>query len=144
MRAAGVNEAIQTRMGSIPLWAVRPDGKRIDFKRTTAMDSAGVAALKGEVDRHFLAQFMGVGAYAIIGIGPSTSNFGAAPDTSRDAFVREATSKSRDIGRTFAEKYLNIVPTIRVPAGTPMKIFIEDDIYVTPWKAVDGEHFVNN
>lgn len=144
IRATGVNEAIQSRMGSIPLWAIRPDGKRIDFKRTAAMDSAGVAALAGDVDRHFLAQFMGVGAYAIIGIAPSTSNMGAAPDTSRDSFVREATAKSRDVGRAFAEKYLNIVPTIKVRAGTPIKIFIEDDIYVTPWKAVDAEHFVVN
>lgn len=144
IRATGVNEAIQSRMGSIPLWAIRPDGKRIDFKRTAAMDSAGVAALAGDVDRHFLAQFMGVGAYAIIGIAPSTSNFGSQPDTSRDSFVREATGKSRDVGRAFAEKYLNIVPTIKVRAGTPIKIFIEDDIYVTPWKTVDAEHFVTN
>lgn len=141
VRATGPNEFIQNRMGAMPMWAIRPDGKRIDFKRTSSMDAAGVAALKGTVDRHFLAQFMGIGAYAIIGLGPSLNNFGSEPESSRDAFVREATGKSRELGRGFAEKYLNVVPTQTVFAGTPIKIFIEDDIYVTPWAEIDATHF---
>jgi type IV secretion system protein VirB10 len=140
-RATSVNEAIQARMGSTPLWAIRPDGKRIDFKKTGAMDASGIGALRDLVDRHFLAQFFGVGAYALIGLGPSMSNYGAEPNSSRDAFVREATGKSRDIGRSFAEKYLNIVPTIRIRAGTPMKIFIEDDIYIKPWEEIGAAHY---
>lgn len=143
IRATGPNEFIQNRMGAVPLWAIRPDGKRIDFKQTGSMDAAGVAALQGSVDRHFLAQFMGIGAYALIGLGPSMSNFGAEPQSSRDAFVREATGKSREIGRAFAEKYLNVVPTQKIHAGTPVKIFIEDDIYVTPWAEIDATHFNN-
>lgn len=141
IRATGANEFIQNRMGAVPVWAIRPDGKRIDFRRTSSMDAAGVAALQGSVDRHFLAQFMGIGAYAIIGLGPSLNNFGSEPESSRDAFVREATGKSREIGRSFAEKYLNVVPTQRVFAGTPVKIFIEDDIYITPWAEIDATHF---
>lgn len=141
IRISSVNEAIQNRMGSIPLWAIRPDGKRIDFKLTSAMDAAGVAALKDTVDRHFLAQFFGVGAYAVIGLGPSLSNYGSQPESSRDAFVREATAKSRDIGRAFAEKYLNIVPTVTIRAGTPIKIFVEDDIYIKPWEEIDATHY---
>ncbi|MGK5033189.1 TrbI/VirB10 family protein [Janthinobacterium sp. MDT1-19] len=140
-RATGVNESIQNRMGSTPLWLIRPDGKRIDFRHTAGMDAAGVAALKGEVDRHFLAQFMGVGAYALIGLGPSMNSYGAEPNSSRDAFVKEATGKSRDIGRSYAEKYLNIVPTQTIPPGMPIKIFVEDDIYITAWESADEAHY---
>lgn len=141
MRITSVNEIIQNRMAVIPQWIIRPDGKRIDFKKATGMDSAGVAALQDQVDRHVLAQILGVGAYAILGLGPSTSNYGAEPNSSKDAFVREATSQSRNLGRAFAEKYLNIVPSITIRAGTPIKIFIEDDIFVTPWESVNAEHF---
>lgn len=143
IRATGVNESIQNRMAVIPLWAIRPDGKRIDFKRTSGMDAAGVGALKDSVDRHFLAQFMGVGAYAIIGLGPSTSSYGAEPNSSRDSFIREATGRSRDIGRTFAEKFLNVVPTVTIHHGKSMKIFIQDDIYIKPWEEIDEAHFIN-
>lgn len=141
MRITSVNEIIQNRMAVIPQWIIRPDGKRIDFKKTTGMDSAGVAALQDQVDRHVLSQILGVGAYAILGLGPSTSGYGAEPNSSRDMFIRDATTQSRQIGRAFAEKYLNIVPSITIRAGTPIKIFIEDDIFVTPWEHVNAEHF---
>jgi len=141
MRITSVNEIIQNRMAVIPQWIIRPDGKRIDFKKATGMDSAGVGALQDQVDRHVLAQVLGVGAYAILGLGPSTSSYGAEPNSSKDAFVREATAQSRNLGRAFAEKYLNIVPSITIRAGTPIKIFIEDDIFVTPWESVNAEHF---
>lgn len=141
IRATGVNENIANRMGAVPLWAIRPDGKRIDFRKTGSMDAAGVGALKDQVDRHFLAQFMGVSAYALIGLGPSFGSYGAEPNTSRDQFAREFTSKGRDAGRTFAEKFLNIVPTQTIRAGTPMKIFIEDDIYIKPWERADAPHY---
>lgn len=140
-RISGVNEFIQNRMALTPLWAIRPDKKRIDFRRTGAMDLAGVGAIQGGVDRHLVAQVLGVGAYALLGLGPSMSNYGAQPNSSRDAFVREVTSQARDNGRAFANKYLSIVPTITLKAGTPIKIFIEDDIYVTPWTSVDAAHF---
>lgn len=141
MRATGVNESIQNRMGSVPLWAIRPDGKRLDFRHAAGMDASGVAALQGSVDRHFLAQFLGIGAYALIGLGPSMNSYGAEPNSSRDEFIKEATGKSRDLGRTFAEKYLNIVPTQTIPPGKPIKIFVEEDIYITPWESANETHY---
>lgn len=141
IRASGVNENIANRMGAVPLYAVRPDGKRIDFRKSAGMDAAGVGALKDQVDRHFLAQFMGVSAYALIGLGPSFGNYGAEPNTSRDAFAREFTTRGREAGRSFAEKFLNIVPTVKILAGTPLKIFIEDDIYIKPWERADAPHY---
>ena len=140
-RVSRVNEAIQNRMGITPLWAIRPDGKRIDFRRSAGVDVAGVAALQDIVDRHVLAQILGVGAYAIVGLGPSTQSFGTEPNSAPDAAVREATAQARMLGRNFAEKYLSIVPTVTIRAGTPIKIFVEDDIYVTPWAPVDAAHF---
>ena len=141
VRVSSVNEVIQNRMAITPQWIIRPDGKRIDLKRASGMDSAGVGALQDQVDRHILAQILGVGAYAILGLGPSTSNYGAEPNSSKDAFVRDATAQSRGVGRQFAEKYLNIVPTVTIRAGTPIKIFIEDDMFVQPWEPVYAEHF---
>ena len=58
-------------------------------------------------------------------------------DRSPDWTGEDVPACVRARGREFANKYLNVVPTITVPAGTPMKIFIEDDIYVRPWARVD-------
>lgn len=142
-RPSAVNEAIQSGLGFTVQWAIRPDGKRIDFRRSAGLDGAGVAAIHDQVDRHLWAQAFGVLAYAVVGIGPSTSSFGTQPQSAPDAFVRDATSQSRTLGRNFAQKYLSIVPTSTIRAGTPMKIFVEDDIYVTPWAPVDARFFAS-
>lgn len=141
IRVTGVNEPIQNRMAFLSKWLIRPDGKRISFERAAVVDHAGVAAVQDEIDRHVMAQIFGVAAYAFIGLGPSESNYGAQPNSAKDSFVRDATGQARDIGRTFAQKYLSIVPTVKIRAGTNMKLEIEDDIYVTPWRSVDAGHF---
>jgi type IV secretion system protein VirB10 len=142
VRASGVNEPIQNRLAFTVLWAVRPDGKRIDFRRAQAVDVAGVAAVKDEVDRHLFAQMMGVLAYAVIGLGPTPTVYGGNGQlNSRDIAVAEATANARGIGRDLAGKYLNLVPTVRIRAGTPMKIVVEDDIYVSPWTAITPGHY---
>jgi type IV secretion system protein VirB10 len=33
-----------------------------------------------------------------------------------------------------AAKYLSLVPTVTLRQGLPMRIFIEDDLYITPWE----------
>ena len=137
IRVSKVNEVIQNRMGLIVKWIVRPDGKRIDFSRAGGTDQAGVGAIPGDVNYHLMAQLGGVTAYAILGLGPSFETQSGAPQSSQDIALKDLTGGFRTRGRDFANKYLNVVPTITVPAGTPMKIFAEDDIYVRPWARVD-------
>ena len=130
-------DVIQNRMGLVVKWMVRPDGKRIDFGKSSGTDQAGVGAIPGDVNYHVMAQLGGLAAYAILGLGPSFATAAGAPQSSQDTALKDLTGGFRSQGRDFANKYLNIVPTITVPAGTPMKIFIEDDIYVRPWARLD-------
>ena len=141
VRASGVNEVIQNRVAYTVQWAIRPDGKRIDFHRAAGMDVAGVAALKDQVDYHVAAQVFGVLAYAVVGLGPAMSTTSTAPLSSRDLAVQSASDQARMVGQNFAAKYLQIVPTVTIRGGTPMKIFLEDDIYVTPWASIDARFY---
>jgi len=137
VRVSKVNEVIQNRMGLIPKWIVRPDGKRIDFTKSAGIDSAGVGAIPGDANYHIGVQLGGLVAYGILGLVPSFTTESGDPQSSQDTALKDVTGGFRARGREFANKYLNVVPTITVPAGTPMKIFIEDDIYVRPWARVD-------
>ncbi len=142
VRVSKVNEILQNRMAFGVTWAVLPDGKRIDMRRTATTDVAGVAALQGAVDRHILAQLGGIAAYAVLGLGPSFStSVGAEAQSSQDVALQEFTSGSRDMGRRFALKYLNVVPTITIRSGTPMRIFIEDELFIRPWGRVDDTDY---
>lgn len=142
-RVSSVNEVIQNRMGFPVLWAIRPDGKRIDLRRAAGLDAAGVAALSDQVDYHILAQMLGVGAYAVVGLGPSMNTSTTAAVSQRDMATATAADQARVVGQNFAAKFLQIVPTVTIRAGTPIKIFFEDDIYVTPWAQVDSRHFAS-
>jgi hypothetical protein len=41
------------------------------------------------------------------------------------------------IGQRVASRYLNLVPTITIKPGTPMTIFLDDEMYLNAWAPVD-------
>lgn len=135
LRIKNVNEPIQSRMGMVVSWFVLPNGKRVDMSKASGVqDSEGVAAIGGDVNHHFLAQFLGVAAYALL-VTETTSN-------TSSAFTGEQNPEG-DIERSMAvqfsplaQRYLTLVPTITLEPGTPFKVFIEDDVYLKPWGSI--------
>ncbi|MDA8382978.1 MAG: hypothetical protein M0037_07970 [Betaproteobacteria bacterium] len=140
----GPNSILQNRMALTVQWAVRPDGTRIDFRKTAALDAAGVAALRDQVNYHALAQLGGVAAYAVLGLGPAMSISDGAPMSSQDYATTQFTQGIRQQIQPFAARFLNIVPTITLRAGTPFKIFVESDLYAKPWARIDNTIYMPN
>jgi type IV secretion system protein VirB10 len=133
VRISNVNEAIQARMGMPATWIVLPDGKRISLEKTKTLDQGGIPAVKDKVNHHLLAQFLGVAAYALISHETSREGSGYAND---ETFEGEAGEALRSQFAPLIQKYLALVPTITLTPGTPIKLFIEDDIYARPWGSV--------
>jgi type IV secretion system protein VirB10 len=133
VRISNVNEAIQARMGMPATWIVLPDGKRISLEKTVSLDQAGIPAVKDKVNYHLLAQFLGVTAYAMISHETSREGSGYSNDTTFEGDMGEA---FRSQFSPLIQKYLDLVPTITLTPGTPLKLFIEDDIYARPWRGV--------
>ena len=134
MTIGNVNEPIQARMGLAIDWVIMPDGSRIDLSKSSALDRAGIGAIKDKVNRHFVAQFLGVGAYALLisqADGDSSSNFTGETDIEGD--VEEELRKQF---APLAAKYLNLVPTVTLRSGQGFKVFVEDDLWVQPWSSV--------
>ena len=42
-----------------------------------------------------------------------------------------------DVGRRVASRYLNLVPTIVVKPGTPMNVFLDDELFLRAWAPID-------
>ena len=134
LRISNVNEPIQARMGLAVKWLVLPDGKRISFeRRVAALDQAGVPAIKDKVNYHFLAQFLGVAAYAVLSSETSREGSGYNND---QTFEGQMSQSMREQFAPLAAKYLNLVPTITLRIGTPIKIFLEDKVYAHPWASL--------
>jgi type IV secretion system protein VirB10 len=136
VRIQNINEPINARMGLLIEWFVLPDGSKISLDRSSALDAAGIAAIKDKVNRHLVAQVMGVAAYAIVSSETSREGTGYMNDTTFEGDVGEGLRKQF---APLAQKYLNLVPTITLRSGTPIRVFIEDDIYAQPWGVVNEE-----
>lgn len=140
LRIGNVNEPIQARMALTVNWIVLPNGHKINFSRQFAMDGEGVSAIKDVVNRHFLAQFLGVAGYALLSSESSRGGSGLLID---DATIAGDIGQSaREQFAPLAQKYLGLVPTITLRAGTPLRIYIAEEIYTMPWSEV-GENFVS-
>lgn len=134
MRVTNVNEPIQARMGLNMEWIVLPDGRRISFKSQAMLDREGVNAVEGDVDRHLLAQFLGVAAYALVG---SSTDYNT---TEEQSYEGEVGAGVREKTGSIAEKYINLVPTITLSYGEPLRIFIEEEMYIYPWRRVGAQY----
>nr|WP_012219840.1 TrbI/VirB10 family protein [Vibrio sp. 23023]ABX77028.1 Hypothetical conjugal transfer protein [Vibrio sp. 23023] len=133
MKVSNVNEVIQERMGIMVQWIVLPNGTKIDMSKASGLDREGVGAIKDQVNRHLMAQFMGVAAYALLSSSTSYEGSGANNDNS---YVGDIGNGVREQAKPLAKQYLNLRPTITIRAGQSMNIITGDDIYLSPWKSV--------
>lgn len=101
------------------LWTrlLRPDGVSVDIG-SPATDYAGRAGLTGEVDSHFGKRFGAAILLSLIGaagqaIGGGTAVILAGP---------------QQVAQSSTQQTLAIPPTVRVPLGAPIRIFIARDL----------------
>lgn len=88
-------------------------------------DALGRAGLTGEVDRHFGERFGAAILLSIIGsAGQAAANAAGGPT---DVTLNAATSTA-DVADTALRSSAAIPPTVKVRAGTPIRIFVAHDL----------------
>lgn len=138
IKLANVNEPIQARSGMIVNYFVLPNGNRIDMRKSAAaLDAMGIAGLKDEVNYHFLAQFLGVAAYAVVSSETATAT--SSQFTGETNIGGDINQSVRKQLQPLASRYLSLVPTITLNTGLPMTIYIEDEIILEPWGTIYDE-----
>ncbi|MCY9828835.1 TrbI/VirB10 family protein [Vibrio chagasii] len=130
VRMSTTNEAINAVLGMSVPWIILPDGKKIDTSKSSGMDREGMAGISDQVDHHWIEQFMGVAAYALVADNTSYDGTG----DSDGSYQGEVSQGLRDQVAPHAQKYLQLVPTTTIRAGQSMNIMIESDIYLAPWR----------
>ncbi|RDH41326.1 TrbI/VirB10 family protein [Zooshikella ganghwensis] len=141
--SSGPNAVLHNRLGLPATQFILPDGSPINLKnKVTAKDRGGIAAIKGSVDYHIWEQFLGVTAYAIVS---------SSADSDRSSTISGSTEIRGDMEEGLREqtsplvqKYLNIVPTKELDLGTPMKIVLDDYLYLTPWSSIFDDYLTQH
>ncbi|MFT4177846.1 MAG: TrbI/VirB10 family protein [Thermomonas sp.] len=98
---------------------LRPDGVSVQLG-SPAMDTGGEIGLPGEVNRHFWQRF---GASILLSVVS-----GLASATGSDGSVVVASSGAQSAAGVALESNGKIPPTIRIPLGTPIQVFVARDL----------------
>ena len=109
-----------------------PDGVSLELSRMAATDASGAAGLGAKVDNH-LGRV--AGAIAVSAVLSILAN--EAEDKNDQGFTRSlgdaAAQEAARTGSRIVDRELNIRPTLRVPAGAPVRVLVTDDILLEPY-----------
>ncbi len=101
---------------------IRPDGATIELS-SPATDALGRGGVDGSVDRHFLQRFGGAMLLTLLNLGVNSAT--AANDT---AIVIASTRAGGDAASVALTKDQDIAPTVTVPPGAPVRVFVSQDL----------------
>jgi type IV secretion system protein VirB10 len=101
---------------------IRPDGAMVELA-APATDGLGRGGLDGDVDTHFWERFGGAILLTLLNIGGS-----AITDSSDTSIVIASTRAGVDAGSSALTSGANIGPTVTVPQGSPVRVFVSQDL----------------
>lgn len=101
---------------------IRPDGATIDMS-SPATDALGRGGVDGDVNRHFLQRFGGAMLLTLLNLGVN-----AATEASDTAIVIASTRAGGDAASAAVNQGQNISPTVTVPPGAPVRVFVSQDL----------------
>jgi type IV secretory pathway VirB10-like protein len=109
----------------------RPDGVEVALESGGA-DQLGTAGMGGAVDTHF-AKIFGVSSLlSIINVGSSSMHRGSSREDRYQDYYRDAvTSAAAQTAQQALEPYLSIPPTVVVPPGARIRIYVNRDLDFT-------------
>jgi len=112
---------------------IMPDGSSIEIDNLPATDAAGYAGLEDEVDFHTWRVIKGIALATLLGVGTELSVGDAQSDLVR-ALQQSAQQSTNEAGQRLVEKNLNIQPTITVRPGWPLRVIVEKDLVLRPYR----------
>lgn len=101
---------------------IRPDGVSIALS-APGTDEMGRGGLEGKVDRHFLRRFGGSILLSLITAGAAAAN-----DQSDTQVIIASSRGGADAASVALQKEIDLPPTITVPQGQPIRIFVSRDL----------------
>lgn len=134
-RVCGLYSA-EIRKGQDRLFAVwntlrRPDGVQVTLDSIGA-DQLGTAGMGGEVDNHF-AQIFGMSALlSIIGAGAANVGVSTGDQYNSESYYRQSVQQAAaQTSQHILQPYLSIPPTVTIPAGSRIRIYVNRDLDFT-------------
>ena len=127
------NRVINNRMALSVRWIIRPDGSKVKFV-SHALDHEGIGAIRGETNYHLPARIIGAAAFALVSSETSRADYSSGGTGA--TFRSDVGQSLRDAGADLTAPYAGIVPTQTLNYGQKIRLFVSEDMYITPWRDV--------
>jgi type IV secretion system protein VirB10 len=112
---------------------IMPNGTSIQIDNMPATDTAGYAGLADDVDYHTWTLLKGIAMSTLLGVGTQVT-FGTSNSDLVEA-IRESTQESTNqAGQQIVEKDLSIQPTLTVRPGWPLRVILNKDLILQPYR----------
>jgi type IV secretion system protein VirB10 len=116
-----------------------PNGKSIDLGGMTGTDPTGQSGLQDQVNRHILGLTAALATATLVSFGPSLAmDIGQSGGSgSTNIYTDPAQSLGQNvnnIGQEFVSKELNRPNTITIRAGWPLRVMVNKDMILEPYK----------
>jgi type IV secretion system protein VirB10 len=127
---------------------ILPNGPSVDLpssqKALKAMDEAGALGVASKVDRHWFLQFGTAIFFGVLdGLGGAAQRNSEIFSASSIVIDRTSRNFERILDRIMAE-YSSIVPTITVNQGKKVRIYLSDDIVISPFARISERSYYAN
>ncbi|MFB9266594.1 TrbI/VirB10 family protein [Bradyrhizobium erythrophlei] len=116
---------------------IMPNGRSIVLERQPGADVAGYAGLQDDVDNHWGELFKAAALSTFLAVG---TEVGAGTNTNSDnsALIRAlrqgAAGSLNQAGQQVVRRSLNIQPTLTVRPGFPVRVIVNRDLVLEPYK----------
>jgi type IV secretion system protein TrbI len=115
---------------------IMPNGRSIVLERQPGADTAGYSGLQDDVDNHWGALFKAALLSTLLGVGSelgSTTGTGSNSDVIT-ALRRGSSDSLNQTGQKVVQQNLNIQPTLTVRPGFPVRVIVNRDLVLEPYK----------
>ncbi|RXH24094.1 conjugal transfer protein TraI [Bradyrhizobium nanningense] len=116
---------------------IMPNGRSIVLERQPGADAAGYAGLEDQVDNHWGELFKAAALSTFLAVG---TELGAGSDTNSNdsaliqALRHGASDSLNQTGQQVVRRSLNIQPTLTVRPGFPVRVLVNRDLILTPYR----------
>jgi len=112
---------------------VLPDGSSVWLDKMPATDTSGYAGLEDKVDSHTWQLLKGIALSTLLGVGTQLSLGSSESDLVRA--IRESTQQNAaHAGDQITSRNLDVQPTILVRPGWPVRVIVNKDLVLQPWR----------
>ena len=113
---------------------ILPNGRSIVLERQSGADIQGFAGLEDEVDHHWGRLISAATLSTLLGVG---AQLGASPNDSTilTALRRGGADSLNQTGQLVVRRNLNVQPTLTIRPGYPVRVIVNRDLVLAPYRA---------